>query len=179
MRNRASSPSRLAALLSLMAIAPSVHVGSTLAGQVRPPEPGERVRVQVGAMAVSQMGLPAMWEGNLMMVRDGALIGRDPFRGGMVIPMNQLLSLEVERSRSPVHTVVRATRAGLAFGGGMFLFLRVLCRSVCSESGNFWQAAGPAVAIGGTVGLLVAGQGPGKRWVTIQLPLAEPEGGSR
>jgi hypothetical protein len=157
------------ALLALWA-----SLGTTaVAAQEPPPNPGERIRVELSPTAPP--GLPSQWEGVFVTVRQNNIVASNPYYGGVAVPLNAVQSLSVERSRPRSYSWVRGVVSGGAFGIGMWRFLRVLCRKGCDGGlGSAWL---PAAASGLGVAMLVSGQGPGTHWVRAGLPVPEPEAG--
>lgn len=158
----------------LLAVGSSLFVRPTpVRAQFYPPIPGETIRIQVVREVARARGLPPRWEGVFLMIQQETLVGRDPRRGGIVVPLDALETIDVSRRRPAGYAFVRGTIAGAVFGGAVYVFLRILCRDTC-DGGGFDSAELPSLATGLGVGLLVGGQGPGNRWYRIPVPAPQP-----
>jgi hypothetical protein len=135
-----------------------------------PPASGERIRMDLDPAVRASIGLSSPWEGTFLMVRDGELVANDAALGRAVaVPLSAVQTLHVRRERAGIHAVRRGAIAGAAFGTGMWLQLRILCRSGCEGVlGSAWL---PATVTGLFFGALFAGQGPGEHWVSARLPV--------
>lgn len=134
-----------------------------------PPEEGEPVRLELNEEARAETGLGSPWEGTFLEAREGELIGRDPtFGRAVAIPLDGVEALQVRRERGPIHALRRGAIAGGLFGTGMWLQLRILCRSGCE--GVLGSAWFPATVTALVFGALFAAQGPGEHWVSAPLP---------
>ena len=143
--------------------------------QFYPPIPGERIRIQLAYQAAFLLNLPARWEGTYLMIQEENLVGRDPARGGMVVPLNAVETLDVQRAKGGLDAVRRGAIAAAVFGTGAWLFLSMLCRGrTCHDKGFFHRPLGLSVSTALGFGLLVGGQGPGNHWVRVAVPAPRP-----
>ena len=139
--------------------------------QETPLAAGETIRVQLGSQVAGTLGVPTPMEAVFIMVREDALVASSPYYGRIAVPLSAVESIRVQRTRSRSHALLKGGIAGAAFAVGMWQFLEVLCRDACS--GGIKSAWFPATVSGVFVGGLVAGQGPGTRWVDATLPPPE------
>jgi len=134
-----------------------------------PPTEGERIRVELDPVTRATMRITSPWEGTFVAVREGDLVGQDPTLGRPIaLPLAGMRDLQVRRERPRRYALRRGAIAGAAFGTGMWLHLRILCRSGCDGvAGSAWM---PATVTALLFGVLFAAQGPGEHWVSAPLP---------
>jgi hypothetical protein len=140
-----------------------------------PPEPGERIRMQLDAEASVALGLEPTWEGTFLMVQDDEIVATDPVIGrAIAVPLSGVEVLQVSRERAPHRAVVRGLLAGAAIGLGTWAGLSMLCSwSACHDAVE--NPLLPAVITGLFVGGAVTTQGPGRHWIGAAMPeLARP-----
>lgn len=167
-REPPTSTRHASAALLLFALLALPGLGTSQTG----PNPGERIRIEMGPQTAGALGVTSPWEGTFIMVRQDALVASNPLSGGMALPLSGVQAIQVRRRRATSHALVRGTLAGTVFGVAAWRFLRVLCRTGCENGvGSAWA---PALGSGLLVALLVAGQGPGEHWVYIDVPAPEP-----
>ena len=140
----------------------------TMQAQEVGPRQGDRIRVELRPSTAGPLGLGSPLEGLFIMYQDSALIASGPSAGAVRLPLRDIESLQIARSRSTTYSVARGALAGTAFGVGMWQFLKVLCRSGCDSGlGSAWL---PATITGGLVALIVGTRAPGHHWVRVPLP---------
>jgi hypothetical protein len=135
-----------------------------------PPEPGERIRMQLDAEASVALGLEPTWEGTFLMVQDDQIVATDPAMGrAIAVPLSGVEILQVSRERAPHHAVIRGVLAGAAMGLGTWAGLSMLCSwSACHDTVE--NPLLPAVIMGLFVGGAVTTQGPGRHWIGAAMP---------
>ena len=139
------------------------------------PTEGERIRVELDPITRATTRLTSPWEGTFLAVREGDMVAVDSARGRPVaLPLDGVWDLQVQRERPRSYALRRGAIAGGALGTGMWLQLRILCRSACDGVlGSAWM---PATVTALIFGALFAAQGPGEHWVSAPLP--EPAEGA-
>ena len=134
-----------------------------------PPKAGETVRVQLDGATAEPLGLESIWDGTYQMVREGNLLARHEPLGHMVaVPLAEVEALQVRRTRSSRHAVLRGLVAGAAFAAGVWLGLEFLCDWTCREGSI--DPTVPSAVGGAIIGFQVYRQGPGEEWVAASLP---------
>jgi hypothetical protein len=156
-----------ASLLVMLLLSTAVRL--PLSAQALPLASGDQIRVELSELMAARTSLESPWEGTFMMQRGDTLLGRSTYGfDSVLLPLSDVQAVYARRDRGPAYAVVRGAVAGTIFGVLGWQFLNVLCRSACEEGiDNAWV---PAAGAGLVLAVLVGGQGPGQRWVRVDVP---------